>query len=279
MSCCPSERFLRRLSSIDYERATRIPRDGVSIKNAPILLQVLRSSGHVTVNVVITPRGDSRGFGGYCVETQDSHWLSIGAKLAPMRCTETLKTRVSPEMKLQAIAIADREFLSEAAWLRRLVMREIRARNDASDAESDLLPPESIPGPARAAPGKDGAGKPMLVRLTAEDRLLLDARAEARGMRPATYASVLLRSHLRQLTPLPKDELLALKRSVAELGSIGRNINQIARAVSGGGEVPGSLRGEFWAMLKICSALRDNTKALLKANLTSWVAGDARGGR
>ena len=48
-----------------------------------------------------------------------------------------------------------------------------------------------------------GAGKPMLVRLISEDWLLLDARAEARGMRPATYASVLLRAHLRQLTPLP----------------------------------------------------------------------------
>jgi hypothetical protein len=138
--------------------------------------------------------------------------------LAPMRCTETLKTRVSPEMKLQASAIADREFLSEAAWLRRLMVREIRARNDASDAERDLLRPESIPGPTSTGSGNNGAGKPMLVRLTTEDRLLLDARAEARGMRPATYASVLLRSHLRQLTPLPKDELLALKRSVAELG-------------------------------------------------------------
>jgi hypothetical protein len=41
-------------------------------------------------------------------------------------------------------------------------------------------------------------------------------------MRPTTYASVLLRSHLRQLTLLPKDALLALKRSIAELGSIGR---------------------------------------------------------
>jgi hypothetical protein len=58
-------------------------------------------------------------------------------------------------------------------------------------------------------------------------------------MRPATYASVLLRSHLRQRTPLPKDELLALKRSIAELGSIGRHINQIARAVSGGGASSG----------------------------------------
>ena len=194
-----------------------------------------------------------------------------------MRCTETLKTHVSPAMKLQARSAADREFLSEAAWLKRLVMREIRARNDASGAESDLFRSESIPGPTSAAPGENGAGKPMLVRLTVEDRLLLDARAEARGMRPATYASVLLRSHLRQLTPLPKDELLALKRSIAELGSIGRNINQIARAVSGGGEVPGSLRGEFWAMLKICSALRDNTKALLSANLASWAAGHGPG--
>ena len=194
-----------------------------------------------------------------------------------MRCTETLKTHVSPEMKLQARSLAEREFLSEAAWLKRLVMREIRARNDASGAESDLLRSESIPRPTSAAPGNNAAGKPMLVRLTVEDRLLLDARAEARGMRPATYASVLLRSHLRQLTPLPKDELLALKRSIAELGSIGRNINQIARAVSGGGEVPGSLRGEFWAMLKICSALRDNTKALLSANLASWATGHGRG--
>jgi hypothetical protein len=82
---------------------------------------------------------------------------------------------------------------------------------------------------------------------------------------------------LRQLAPLPKDELLALKRSIAELGSIGRNINQIARAVSGGGEVPGSVRGEFSAMLKICVALRENTKALLNANLASWAAGRNRG--
>jgi len=190
-----------------------------------------------------------------------------------MRCTETLKTSVSPEVKLTAKAVADREFLSEAAWLKRLVMREIRARKDGSDADSDLLRSESIPGATSAGSGNNGAGRPMLVRLTVEDRLLLDARAEARGMRPATYASVLLRSHLRQLTPLPKDELLALKRSITELGSIGRNINQIAKAVSGGGEVPGSLRSEFWAVLKICTALRDNTKALLRANLTSWAAG------
>ena len=105
--------------------------------------------------------------------------------------------------------------------------------------------------------------------------MLMDARAEARGMRSATYVSVLVRSHLRMLAPLPKDELLALKRSIAELATIGRNINQIAKAVNKGGMAPGSVREEFRAMLKICEAQRDNTKALLKANEISWQTGES----
>ena len=94
-------------------------------------------------------------------------------------------------------------------------------------------------------------------------------------MRLATYVSVLIRSHLRMLAPLPKDELLALKRSIAELATIGRNINQIAKAVNKGGMAPGSVREEFRAMLKICEALRDNTKALLKTNEISWQTGES----
>jgi hypothetical protein len=80
---------------------------------------------------------------------------------------------------------------------------------------------------------------------------------------------------MRKLTPLPKDELLALKRSIALLASIGRNINQIAKAANQGGRIADPAGAEFRAMLKICVALRDNTKALLKANETSWETGHA----
>jgi hypothetical protein len=189
-------------------------------------------------------------------------------------CTETLKAHVSPEIKLQAKVVAEREFLSEAAWLKRLVLREIRACDAARASEGESSPAKGNRRQGKEARGSDG-GRPMLVRLRTEDRLLLDARAEARGMRPATYASVILRSHLRELTPLPKDELLALKHSIAMLASIGRNINQIAKAANGGGRVPDSGGAEFRAMLKICVALRENTKALLKANEASWEAGHA----
>ncbi len=193
-----------------------------------------------------------------------------------MRCGSVLKTTVPSDIKVQVNAIADRELLSEAAWLKRLVVREIRACCGQTD--------DGRPEPwAEAARRNDGdrqsrgaSGKPLFVRLRNEDRLLLDARAEARGLRPATYGSVLLRAHLRQLTPLPKEELLALKRCIGELATIGRNINQIAKAANEGGRLPATVRDEFRAMLKICEALRDNTKALLKANETSWSTGHAQ---
>ena len=100
-----------------------------------------------------------------------------------------------------------------------------------------------------------------------------DAYWAARGLRPATYLAVLARSHLRSLAPLPKDEYLALMRSIAELSAVGRNINQIAHAANSGRPLPESVGAEFGAMLKICEALRTHTKALLKANLTSWNVG------
>jgi hypothetical protein len=192
-----------------------------------------------------------------------------------MKCTAILKARVSPELKLQAKIVADRELLTEAAWLKRLVIREVRAADAAGSAVGEPRRPDRIHRPDGATRGADGCSKRVYVRLRDEDGLLLEARAAARGMRPATYLSVLTRAHLRALTPVPKEELLALKRSIGELASIGRNINQIAKAANEGGRLPSSVREEFRAMLSVCEALRDNTKALLKANETSWSRGHA----
>jgi hypothetical protein len=92
-------------------------------------------------------------------------------------------------------------------------------------------------------------------------------------MPSATYVSVIVRAHLRNLTPLPKDELIALKRSVAELGAIGRNLNQIARAANSGDRIVGAAREDLRAILKVCEALRDNVKGLIRANVSTWEIG------
>ena len=49
-------------------------------------------------------------------------------------------------------------------------------------------------------------------------------------MAPSTYVSVLVRAHLRSVTPLPREELLALKRAIAELGAFGRFLSKIMPA-------------------------------------------------
>ena len=174
--------------------------------------------------------------------------------------------------------IADRELLTESAWLKRLVVREIQAAgpNSAGMVEGESGSRICI---RRAARETGGCQKALYVRFPNEDWLLLEARAEARGLRAATYVSVLTRSHLRALTPLPREEYLVLKSSIRELAAIGGNINQIAKILNEGGRAPTSARDEFRAMLKICEALRDNTKAFLKANEISWRTGHAQADR
>ena len=85
----------------------------------------------------------------------------------------------------------------------------IQALSDSAESNSDEL------GSARSVESSGARDSRLYVRLRHEDRLLLRERAAARGMAAATYVSVLVRSHLRNLAPLPKEELLALKRSVA----------------------------------------------------------------
>lgn len=170
-----------------------------------------------------------------------------------------VRCRVSAETKCLLRSIAAREHITESALIRQLL--ETLVRTSASES------------PDRARSDDAVRGDRMSIRLAPDDRLLLCERASARGMPSATYVAVLVRSHLRKLTPLPTEELAALKRSIAELGAIGRNINQIARTLNAGGRPGAPGRDHLEWMLKIAEGLRDHVRALVKANETSWERG------
>lgn len=180
-----------------------------------------------------------------------------------MVAAQFLKARISPETKRLVQAAANEQLVTESMWLKRLVIEALRA--GPTSLKESLSKREDGSLVAR--------GSRLYVRLRRDDRLLLRERANARGLPAATYVSVLVRAHLRELAPLPKDELLALKRSVAELNAIGRNLNQIARVANQGSRNVGLQRDDVHAFLKVCEALRDNVKALIKANLASWELG------
>jgi hypothetical protein len=193
---------------------------------------------------------------------QDGLAPTVVKHLASMAATQLIAARVTPDAKAQFRAFAERQQLTESALLKRLVTLTIQS---VSETGSEPLKSNR----------RSSLGSRVCVRLRAEDQLLLQERASARQMGAATYAGVLICAHLRSLPPLPRHELLELKRSVAELGAIGRNVNQIARAANQGRRVVAPGRDELRLMIRVCEGLRDHVKALIKANNRSWESAHA----
>lgn len=176
-----------------------------------------------------------------------------------------LMTWIPLETKQRFAAFARQQGVSESALLRKVV-----------DA---CLPTQSpLDAPLEAVKPAPESGR-LTIRLRSDDFLLLRERAAARELPASTYVSLLVRAHLRSLAPLPANELAALKHSTAALGSIGRNLNQIARRLNAGEQVDGPTRADLHGLLRACTGLRDHVKALVSANLASWEAGHEKAHR
>lgn len=193
-----------------------------------------------------------------------------------MGAAQFLKARVMPDTKRRVQLAAERQLLTESVWLRRLVTSALRANCDESGNDVTMDLGRVVTGLRRCSNHTTGSVSRLYIRLRNEDARLLRERATARGMAgAATYVSVLVRAHLRNLTPLPKEELVALRRAVAALGAIGRNLNQIARAASAGGRAAGPPIEDLRSILKLCEGLRDHVKSTIKVNVNSWETGVA----
>lgn len=177
-----------------------------------------------------------------------------------MAATHLIAARVSPETKAIFRTLAERQQVTESVLLKRMIDQSVRTIE-----QSDTQVLRSTHRRLR--------GSRLCVRLHPDDQLLLSERAAARQMAAATYVAVLVRSHLRMLAPLPKSELMTLKRSVAELGAIGRNINQLVRLAHEGERAGGPSRGDLRLFLQVCEAMRDHIKDLIGANTASWMTG------
>src|SRR5271166_3622517 len=177
-----------------------------------------------------------------------------------MAANALISARVTADMKERFAAVARQQEQSESVLLKRLVEAAlITARVAKSEAIQHVEP--------IAATGK------VSVRLRPDDLLLLRERVTARAMPTGTYVSLLVRAHLRTLTPIPTAELVVLKRTVAEISAIGRNLNQIARAFNQGDRAGGPSREDLHALLRALDGLRIHIKGLINANLSSWRTG------
>jgi hypothetical protein len=177
-----------------------------------------------------------------------------------------LTTWLDRASKARFGSIAKANGLSESALLRQLVESTLTGTPTANASTPEPVLPVASSGR-------------ISVRLRTDDLLFLRERASARELPTGTYVSLLVRAHLRAQVPLPTAELAALKRSVAEVGALGRNINQIARAVNQQQWPAGPNRSDLMAILRALEALRYHFKAVISANLASWDAGYKKTGR
>jgi len=165
--------------------------------------------------------------------------------------------RVTPETRARLQSLAALQGITDSAFLRQVLYLALRGS-------------EPIEGPAPPRADPVGRQNRLSVCLSGDDRRLVKERAAARGVASATYVALVLRAHLSGNAPIPKAEYQLLRQSVHELTAVGRNINQIARALNLGGNstLPG--RTEVLALLRVAEGLRDHFKDLLKANEASW---------
>ncbi len=179
-----------------------------------------------------------------------------------MAASPCIQCRIDPQLKLRLRAIAVEQGLTESAVLKRLIVSVIGM---APASEATVLAVEPIGPRAR-----------VYVRLRPGDHALLRERAAGRGLASATYVSMLVRTHLRNVPPLPDRELAELRHAVGALGAVGRNLNQIARVAHQTGRVEGLTTADLRGMLAAFEGLRAHFKRLIEANIASWETDDAK---
>jgi predicted DNA binding CopG/RHH family protein len=168
--------------------------------------------------------------------------------------------RVTSETKALVRRLAEQRGVNESALIKQLLY----------DALGSSLPAARVPAAVRNGGRRE---ERVTVRMTAEDRQLLAERAASRGLAPGTYVAILVRSHVLGRVPLPRAEHSALRQCVMELTAIGRNLEEIAKAIDENGKASLPGRAEVAAMLKVAVGLRDHFKEILKANEASWRSG------
>jgi hypothetical protein len=182
-----------------------------------------------------------------------------------MAAKAIVAARMTTEKKQRFAAMAHNRGLSESSLLNKLI-----------DGALVIAPPID-PITSQDVRPLPATGK-VSVRLRPDDLMLLRERAKGRELPAGTYVSLLVRAHLRSLTPLPTAEFAALRQSLLQVAAIGRNLNQIARALNSGERDVGLRREDLFALVRALIGLRDHIHNLLESNSQSWEAGYEKAG-
>lgn len=146
-----------------------------------------------------------------------------------------------------------------------LLVKKVLSINSPALAEA-----EADPEPADTDTMEDR----VTVRFLPDEWRDLVDRARGRGVKRSAYLRNLFRSHVTQAPVFTDAEIDVLREANHQLASLGRNINQIAKALNTSLDDSDTAKAfEYEEMKVLIDSHRETVKALIRANLRSWGPG------
>jgi hypothetical protein len=166
----------------------------------------------------------------------------------------------SPDQKARFAALAASRWLSESKLVG-LLIDSVLERNPVDPS-------------VERHRGNSEAGDRITIRLRPGDGRWLRVRARARGMPLSTYATALVRAHVRAAPPMPQNELALLERCLGELRRSGSALHAIAKAIEAEQGADAPLNSKLAMLLQALNRLRQELREVVRVNRISWEAAD-----
>lgn len=163
------------------------------------------------------------------------------------------KTRLTPEEKEALTGLARRRGVTESELLRQMI-RTVTGGPEVEPVDTERRSCQ------------------VNIRLDEHERDKLVERAAAEGYRtPTTWAASVVRAALHHDAVLSDGEVDALREASREIAAIGRNLNQIARALNA--DPDAEPEGLAQAVVSVAEKVEDHkaaVSALIGRNLNRW---------
>jgi len=183
---------------------------------------------------------------------------------APKRTkTLTLQARVGAEIRAKAEGLATQRKQRLTDLVFKAVQREL--------IEAGALEATTEPAAIDVDP-QDAMTTRVTVSLPRFIKKAVDERAAAADRKTAAWLAALVQSNVMRNPVLLDAELAAIERTTRELSALGRNINQVARALNDAPHQTERVKLEQLANISAAIAeSRKELRALLRASRRVWV--------
>ncbi|MGX7006073.1 plasmid mobilization protein [Caballeronia sp. KNU42] len=153
-------------------------------------------------------------------------------------------------------AYCDRAGVSQSEALRALMVHVL------GDASQPLFEVQFLP--------ERGRHQRIELRLTPSEYAASQQAARSVGLSPNRWIVALIRAHLGGDPQFGATELAALSESNSQLALIGRNLNQMARALNAGADVNPRCLALVEALMGEVDAHLDRVYRVMRANVERW---------